>query len=220
MNATRRWPERAPATRRRALLTLPWLGVALLAACVEATPASTDFRPLNFDYLTKLRLSVAIIDVENAAVPKTIAGGQHVEALAPVQPADALRQMAQERLIPAGGGGRAVFVIDDASIIQTANRFEGNLQVHLDIGTADGTNSGYAEARVSRTRTIVDDSADAARAALYELVRQMMDDMNVEFEFQVRRSLRDYLQSGSETAPPPAPVQQQDLSVPPAGPQP
>ena len=50
-------------------------------------------------------------------------------------------------------------------------------------------------------------------AALYDMTRAMMDDMNVEFEFQARRALRDWLQS-AEAAPAPAPVQQQDLPSP------
>ena len=41
----------------------------------------------------------------------------------------------------------------------------------------------------------------------------MMDDMNVEFEFQARRALRNWLQS-AEPAPAPAPVQQQELPAP------
>jgi hypothetical protein len=46
--------------------------------------------------------------------------------------------------------------------------------------------------------------------------------MNVEFEFQVRRSLKEYLQDTATVAPPPAPLQTQDLAPPPssAAPQP
>ena len=203
------------AIPRRAAMLLPWFAAALLAACADTPPP--DFQPLDFGYLTKLRLTVAAIEVDDSWTPKPVADGIHVEALAPVQPIDALRKMAQQRLIPAGIDGHAVFVIDDASLLRSGGRFVGNLQVHLDISSGDGTKTGYAEARVSRTRTIVDDSADATRVALYELVKQMMADMNVEFEFQIRRSLRDYLQGGTETAPPPAPVQQPDLNAAPAG---
>ena len=46
-------------------------------------------------------------------------------------------------------------------------------------------------------------------AAWYDLTKQMLDDMNVELEFQIRRSLKDYLQT-TGTAPTPAPVQKQD----------
>ena len=41
----------------------------------------------------------------------------------------------------------------------------------------------------------------------------MMVVMNVELEFQVRRSLRDWLQDPT-AAPPPAPVEQQELPSP------
>jgi hypothetical protein len=41
----------------------------------------------------------------------------------------------------------------------------------------------------------------------------MMEDMNVEFEYQVRRSLRDWLQEPT-TAPPPPPVERQPLGPP------
>jgi hypothetical protein len=42
----------------------------------------------------------------------------------------------------------------------------------------------------------------------------MMSDMNVEFEFQVRRSLKEYLQDTATAVPTPAPVQSQDLAPP------
>jgi hypothetical protein len=34
----------------------------------------------------------------------------------------------------------------------------------------------------------------------------------VEFEYQIRQKLKDFLQAGEGTAPPPAPVEQQDLN--------
>ena len=48
---------------------------------------------------------------------------------------------------------------------------------------------------------------------LYELTREMMDDMNVEFEFQVRRALKDWLQE-ADTVPEPAPVESEELTAP------
>ena len=59
---------------------------------------------------------------------------------------------------------------------------------------------------------LVHDAADLP-AALYDMTRAMMDDMNVELEFQIRRSLRDWLQDPT-AAPPPAPVEQQELPAP------
>lgn len=198
----------------RALL-LSALGSALLAGCAEEPPPPAVFAPLDFGYLPKLRLNVSNVEIETTWSPATVAGGQHVESLAPVQPLDALKQMARQRLIPVGASGHALFVIDDASLIQRPGQYEGLLQVHLDVSTSDGAKSGYAKASVSATRTYSNPSAEAAHVALHELVKKMMADMNVELEFQVRKTLRDYLQAGPEKAAPAQPVQSQDLAPPP-----
>jgi hypothetical protein len=121
----------------------------------------------------------------------------------------ALRQMALDRLIAAGTLGRAVFVIDTAQIDRVPSGLQGVLAVHLDVLTTDGARAGFAEAQVSRSMVI----QGGLRNTLYDLTRQMMDDMNVEFEFQVRRALRDWLQEAT-TAPPPPPVEQQELPTP------
>ncbi len=214
--ASRHAPDGSALLGRRAALLLPVFGAAVLAACADDTPAPPpDFSPLRFDYLIKLRLTVASIDVDNAFVPAPVPNGVHVEALAPMPPADALRRMALDRLIPAGAEGHAVFVIQDASLVQVPGQFIGAMKVQLEITGAPGGAAGSAEAHVSRTRTYDDDSADATRAALYDMVKDMMADMNVEFEYQVRRTLRPFLQDSAPVAPPPAAVEQQDL--PPAG---
>jgi hypothetical protein len=63
-------------------------------------------------------------------------------------------------------------------------------------------------------RNVVDEEE---RWALYKIVRQMMDSMNVEFEFQVRKALRNFLVAGDAAAPAPTtgPVERQELAPPP-----
>jgi hypothetical protein len=184
-----------------------------LAACGPSTPVRTSFPPLTFDYLTRLRLNVATIDIDDAwqAPPNP----REVGAYAPVPPVVALRQMAVDRLGAGGTSGRAVFTILDASLLNRRDRVDGSFGVRLAVTTADGTRSAYAEARVARSMTLIDDDPATLRDALYTLVRQAMDDMNVEFEYQVRRTLRDWLQTTSGAAPVGAPVQSQDLAPPP-----
>ena len=63
-------------------------------------------------------------------------------------------------------------------------------------------------------RRVSTDTDENPRSVLYDFVGQMMTDMNVEFEFQVKRSLRDWLQLTATDAPPPPPVQSQDLAAP------
>ena len=195
--------------RRSALL----LGLALLGACQDEPPPPVVYVPPSYDYLNKLRLNVTSVDVENRFVPG--ADPRHIEALAPTQPAAALRQMAQDRLIAGGGSGRAVFVIDDASVVRGPGRLEGSLAAHLDVSTTGGTKSGYAEAKVARTRTLSEsDDPAAVRAGLDALVTAMMADMNVELEYQVRRSLKEYLQTPLGAAGASGPVTREALPPP------
>jgi hypothetical protein len=183
---------------RRALLALPLLA----AGCAVEAPVRENFPPLHYDYLLKLRLNVADIELAPPPPPGPL------DSLDPAPPAQALLEMARDRLVASGSLGRAVFVIDNATISKIPDGLDGALGVHLDILTAEGTRAGFAEAKVSRR--LVGIGGDL-RAALYDITKQMMQDMNVEFEFQIRRTLRDYLQVTS-TAPLPAPVQQQPLS--------
>lgn len=218
MNATRPVPS---PPRRGFLLGLA--AMALLAGCENAPPPPQEFPLLSFDYLPKLSLNVATVDIEIPWQPGTLPDATHVESLAPEKPVDALKLMLQQRLIPVGGTGRAVALIEDASLVQRPGQYQGTFQVRLNIFTSDGAPSGFAKAYVTGTRTIVEDSPEAARAALYELTKRMMRDMNAELEFQIRRSLRDYLQSSAGAAPLPQPVQTQSLTpaaAPPAAPTP
>ena len=209
---TTRLPARFPATRlvarRRLLAGAALLLPVLLAACGSSAPPRT-YQPLTYDYLLPLRLNVGSVDVQVNWRPQT---GADVGSMAPTPPVQALARMGHDRLFPAGSTGQAVYVIDDASIIRNGNALYGTFSVHLDIVGADGRRTGYAEARVARTVSgpTVDDDV---RSALYDLTSQMMTDMNVEFEYQVRRSLKDWLQNGNGSNAP-APVQAQPLTPP------
>ncbi len=198
---------------RRLARCLAVLLPLVAAGCVEQPPIQTSFPALHYDYLTPLHLNVASIDIEQRFVPAP--GGP--AALAPVAPVDALIQMAHDRLSATGSSGRAVFVIEDASIVpEPGGGLGGTLAVRLEVMTGDGQRAGFADARVSRVLT---GTGGDERAAVYDLVRRMMVDMNVEFEFQVKRTLRDWLQQ-TTNAPAPAAVQQQDLGPPPVTPAP
>ena len=196
-------------TRRLALLAAALLP---LAACAGGDLAPQSYPPVSYDYLTKLRLNVASVDIDDSLPPSI--DPHDLSRLAPVTPVDALRQMAHDRLVAQGSTGRAVFVIDDATITQSGNHYNGRMTVHLDVTTSDGARSGYAEARVSRSSSFDRDGPNATRAALNDLVTQMMTDMNVEFEFQVRRSLQGYLATTAPAAPPPPAIQTEPLQAP------
>ena len=191
---------------RRTVLLLP-----LFAAACATDDGPQNFPAPSYSYLTPLHLNVASIQIDDRSPPP--GADDRVMSLAPLRPADALKQMAHDRLSPGGSVGRAVFVIDQASVHRVGDGLDGRLSVHLDIYAGGDSRVGFAEAQVARRR-VSTDTNENPRTVLYNFVTQMMSDMNVEFEFQVRRSLKEYLQDTATAAPPPAPVQTEDLAPP------
>ena len=195
---------------RRSVLLLPMFA----AACASETVVRSYPMP-SYGYLTPIRLNVASIEISDRTAPVP---PDSIEALSPLRPVDALKQMATDRISAAGTLGRAVFVIDQALLRRVSGGVEGMMAVHLDVfAGASPDRAGFAEARVARRRTSTDTGEDL-RGELYDFVVKMMDDMNIEFEYQVKRSLRDWLQVTAGVAPPPPPVQTQDLAAPGASP--
>jgi hypothetical protein len=184
---------------RRTLLLAP----AALAACAEDEPLRT-FAPLRYDFLTPLRLNVATVDFAPAPPPGPL------DAISPIPAAEALRQMAQDRLSAGGSSGSALVTAEEARLTRAGNTLNGTMALRVDVMAADGTKAGFAEARVSRSRTGL---GRDLRGPLYDITKQMLDDMNVELEYQLRLSLRDYMQTAAP-APASAPVEKQDLPPP------
>ena len=196
--------------RRHAMLA-PLLGAWLLISCSDEEPAPrTNFPALDYSYLPVLRLSVASIAIDNRA---TIIANDF-SPQSPMLPTDALALMAMERLQASGDTGRAEFVIDQASIVRTDTGLFGTFVVHINILSADNQRVAYAMAKVTRVYT--GDIGDL-RGTLYDMTKQMMDDMNVELEYQIRRTLADWLQIAAPTSSV-TPVQSQSLTSPPVVP--
>src|SRR5581483_3202389 len=156
---------------RRATLLLP----ALLAAC--GREERTDFPPLRYNYLPPLRLNVAAMTIQQRYYPSGMP--PDMTPLAPVHPIEALRTMAEDRLLAAGTTGQAIFAITNASLTRLDNVITCALAVELEIDLEPGVRSGFAQAVTSREhRGHVDD----LRGTLYDLTKAAVDAMNVEFE--------------------------------------
>ena len=188
-----------PVPRRMALLLPLWA-----AGCGGDAPLRTSFPPLRSDYLVPLALNVASVAYADLPPPNPL------DELDPTPPGPALLQLAHDRLSAAGAGGQALVTVTDATVARGGNVLVGSLGLRVEITGADGSSAGFAEAKV--TRRLVGVGPDL-RGGLYDMTKQMLDDMNVELEYQLRQNLREYLQM-PQTAPAPAPVQQQDLAPP------
>jgi hypothetical protein len=189
-------------TRRLALL-MP----VLLAACSGGEDdTTTNFAPLRYNYLPPIELNVASIAIEqrfvSAGVPPDVTG------IDPMPPAEALKAMANDRLMAFGTSNKATFVILDAGLVRNGDVITGTMAVRLTISDDGGNQLGFAEAQVRSQHT---GSADPLRTTLYEMTKSMMSDMNIEFEYRVRQNLKPWLTS---TAAPGTPVEQTPLNQP------
>lgn len=202
-------------TRRQVALMLPLLAAA--CASSDTTPPLTA--PPSYGYLTPLRLNVLDIEV----VPSIAGPAYRTDPPAPLSPLALAEQMGRERLVPVGTTGRARFSVDTATLIRdganggglftkASERLSVLIHVRVEILGSDGRRVGFTEAEVRRSASlVVEGPASQARNA-DQIVRQAMDDLNVEFEFQIRRSLRDWLMTGNPgVVPGAAQIQEENL---------
>ncbi|HVY16911.1 MAG TPA: hypothetical protein VHB27_16940 [Rhodopila sp.] len=191
---------------RRAILALP----LILAACGddESQDRANRFPPLRYDYLPPIQLNVASIEIQQRFIPAGVP--PDVSASDPIQPTDVLKTMANDRLQALGTTNKAVFAILDATLSKTGDVISGVMSVSLTIYDADNVQRGDIVANVQRTHTGEDDNL---RRTLYDMTKDMMNAMNVEFEYQIRQHLKEWL--ATSTAPD-TPVEQTPLTGPPS----
>lgn len=185
---------------RRAIL----LTALALAYCSDDEPdAPGQFAALRYDYLPPIQLNVATIDIEDRYIPSGIP--PDVSGDDPAPPIATLQAMAKDRIQAFGTSDRATFAVLDASITRIKDVIRGQFAVSLTIFDNDSKQLGYAQAHVERSRT---GGTTHLRQVLYDMTKAMMDDMNIEMEYQIRRNLKEWL---TNAAAPDTPVQQDPL---------
>lgn len=187
------------ALTRRFALMIP----LALAACGGDEEEAQVFQPLRYNDLPPIELKVAAIDIQQRYVPAGIP--PDVSNQDPAPPVEAMRAMASDRLLAFGTENRAVFAILNASLTRQGDVLSGSFEVSLSIFDNAGGRLGFATAQVHSERT---GRVHGLRQTLYEMTRSMMSDLNVEFEYQVRRNLKPWLTTATA---PDTPVQQQPL---------
>ncbi|MBD0273381.1 MAG: hypothetical protein ICV73_15810 [Acetobacteraceae bacterium] len=164
---------------------------------------------MSWTHLTPLPLDVAALEVVPTAPPPP--PGDIGAEVSP-SPAEAVRGMARDRLSAFGGSGQAVFLVTAASLVrERGGALRCALGCRLEVtGSGGEEGPGFVEAAAQRGVS----GAEAARPRAADLLlRQAMEDLNVEFEFQVRRNLRRWLVSAAPAgAAAPPPVSREDLA--------
>ena len=183
-------------TRRFALL-LP----LALAAC--GGQPETAFEPLRYNNYPPIQLNVASIAIEQRFIPAGVP--PDVSGQAPTPPIEALKAMANDRLQAFGTSNKAVFGILDASLTRENDTVIGSFAVSLSILDDNGGQLGFATARVQSRHS---GRIGSLKQVLNDVTQTMMNDMNIEFEYQIRRNLKPWLTNG---AAPDTPVEQAPL---------
>lgn len=177
-----------PAARRYFLLLPP--AVAAAASCARPEPPAPPLPPMSWAHLTPLPLDAAALEIVPSSPPSP--PGDVGPLLSPT-PADAVRGMARDRLSAAGGSGQAVFSVTAASLVrEPGGALRCSLGCRVDIAGKGGEDGGGGFMEAAAQRGASGTEASRPRAADL-LLRRTMEDLNVEFEFQLRRNLRRWL---------------------------
>lgn len=173
----------------------PFILIAELAACGGNSPPPPPqvFPPLDYSYLPPIVLNISNITVQNDYVPD--AGAATLIGEDPEAPANALSAMLQHRLVANGTPGNGVVTIENASLEQVGGNYVGVMTVRLDVASQDGLKTGFTEASVSVTQTAPDSDADQnqVQAVLYGVTKQLMDQMNVQLQYQIQRNMGSWI---------------------------
>lgn len=190
-------------------LLLGFALLPLLGACATDAPTGETFPTPDYSYLPPLNLNVTKIDISSPTPP---AEGS-LAAKSPTPPGAMLELMGHQRLHATGTSGHAVMTIKEASLSrQPHHSLQGSYSVQLDIVDPAKNHHGHIVAHVQRT--VVAPQKLGLEHNLYTLNTALMDDINVELEYQVRKNLADWLTDATGTPLNAAAIQSQDISKP------
>jgi hypothetical protein len=182
----------------RLALTLAALLTAAPVLAASPAWAQHEYPEIGWTMLPPIKLNVARLEIVKQYQPSNVR--PHVDTAVPRSLLDAADRWARDRLHPVGSDGYAVFMIGEASILETpldydkgitstfknpaAARYDGHLAVRLEVhgghatgggGVSDGAVTG--EASATRT-TARDANQDDIAQQQYLLVSDAMTELN------------------------------------------
>jgi len=193
---------------RGVLRSVALAAVALALVACEDAPPPRQFAEPSYAHLGTIKLDVGQVDVVwQYVLPFT---APNVEHQFPTTPGKAAERWARDRLQPAGQGGRAKFIIKEASVIETPLaksggltgllttdqefRYDAVLEVAIEARDGTGTREGSASARVTRIHTVREGLAlNDLEQEWHLLTEALIKEMNAELEKNIRERMAPLL---------------------------
>lgn len=167
------------------------LSVLVLTACASPPPPAV-FKPLDYSYLRPITFKVANLNVINNYTPGP--AETQLNSNNPAPPAATLLAMLNNRMQPSGQPGNGTITVQVASITQANGMLNGQMTVDINLTSADGRSTGFAEASVSASQTAPDsDDQNAVQTALYQMTKTLMDAINVQLPYQIAHNIASWV---------------------------
>ncbi len=180
--------------------------LALLAGCSSPPPRPT-FPDIRFTSEAPIGLDVATLEVRDEYQPPM--RSPNVDHLFPVTPAHAAENWAHDRLKPTGKAGRVVFILRNASVIETelpktggvsgafttqaAERYDLTLQATVQIVDAQGLPVRTANVQAQRSQSVLEGITPNDRdRTWYDMTKAAMADFDSQMENEIRNNFGIY----------------------------
>lgn len=190
-------------------LLSPMVAILLLTAC-ESAPPRPNFPDIHITGEAPIRLAVGGVDIRNDY--KASFQPPHVEHLFPIPPAHAMENWAHDRLVAAGGNARAVFIIADASVVETelkkkeegitgaftkepAQRYDATVAATLNLIDERGTPVRTVTVKAFRSQTVLEGVTPNEREqAWYDMTKALMNDFDRQMSAEISAHFGGYFQ--------------------------
>ena len=183
------------------------LAVVAVSACETPTP-TPKYPEITFRHLDPIRLDVAEVEYVQAYAPPQKA--PNVEHLFPVRLSTVARRWAGERIVATGVTRVARVTLVNAAVVETAlvkktgiegafttdqsERYDGAVEMRIEIVDSRGAVEAQARAVANRSRTVPEDITLNERDQVwFEMTEAMMRDLDRELELTILRHLAKFV---------------------------
>jgi hypothetical protein len=181
-------------------------GMLLVAACTSHPPTG-NFAEITFEHLPDIRLDVDDIEVREDYVPPL--APPNVDHLFSPRPGSVAKRWARDRLVAAGTGRRALYIVHDASIVEErlemksglsgvvtidqSERYTAHIAVEIQILEVN-RQAASLRAEATRSITVAEDVSVSEREKVwFQLTERTMQDLNAELEKTINEVFARYL---------------------------